>query len=101
MTGPGAPDPSSAFDDAPAVTVRQMVLDHQGRLVEVEGFVARAKPALWDPDSGLCPRVDVIERKQDRIDGMISLIRWTAAFAGAGTVLMVVDMIGQALGILK
>lgn len=85
--------------DAPVITigeaVRQLMAE---RVPALERFKERAEPTLFDREMGLCTRVDVVERRQDRISGMMDLVRWTLAFAGAGTLLMVVSILGQALG---
>ncbi len=78
-----------------------MVLDDHGRLVVVERFVARAEPALFDPRDGVVPRMQLVEDRQERIDAMVSLVRWTLGFAGLGVALAVLDILGQAAGLLK
>ena len=88
-------------DDVPAVTVRQMVLNHEGRLVAVERHVERAAPALWDPRDGVVPRMQLVEDRQERIDAMFALVKWTLGFAGFGVALAILDIIGQAVGVLK
>ena len=72
-----------------------------GRLTNVERFVARAEPAIFDSETGLVTEVRELREWRIGLDAQIRLIKWAVAFAGVGLVFQFLDIAGHAAGILK
>ena len=96
------PDGATPADaSAPAVTIREMVLDHEGRLSSVERFVSRAEPTLFDQESGLVVIVrELVDARNER-EAQMRLIRWAVTFAGAGLLVGLANAVLQAAGVIK
>ncbi len=87
--------------DVPALTVKDMVLDHDKRIFMIERFSARAEPLLFDSKTGLAVVVaELVEARNDR-EAQMRLIRWAVLFAGGGLGFTLISFAAQAAGLAK